>query len=120
MIAGSNQPGPTESGSGKAQYTPAAASIATNAGQRGSRVIGLLMAMWRSTRVESNTVSLRLKRMWGTTGLPRRGRGKRQPRDAGPCCARFAGVGFWVTLNLAGTLQPAPETHRKEVLLCLP
>jgi hypothetical protein len=34
------------------------------------------------------------------------------------CRARFAGVGFWATLHLAGILQAFPETHRKEVLLC--
>ena len=56
VIASNSQPGPTESGSGKAQYTPAAASIATNAGHRGSRMVGLRMTVWRNTRVKSNTV----------------------------------------------------------------
>lgn len=63
MMTSSSQLGPTERGSGKAQYTPAAASMATKAGQRGSRMMGLLMTAWRTTRVEFNTVSLRLKRM---------------------------------------------------------
>src|ERR1700674_5730361 len=56
MIARSSQPGPMESGSGKAQYTPAAASMATNAGHRGSRMTWLLMTVWRSARVEFSTV----------------------------------------------------------------
>ena len=41
IIANSPQPGPTESGSGNAQYTPDAAIMATKAGQRGSRTIFL-------------------------------------------------------------------------------
>jgi hypothetical protein len=34
---------------------------------------------------------------------------------AGTGCARLAGVGFEPTLDLAGTGQPVPEVHRKEV-----
>jgi hypothetical protein len=37
-----------------------------------------------------------------------------------PCRPRFAGVGFWARLHLAGILQAFPETHRKEVLPCPP
>jgi hypothetical protein len=69
MIASRSQPGPTESGSGKAQYTPAAASMATNAGHRGSRMIGLLMTVRGWSLVQ---FSLRLKRM-GHYRLPRCG-----------------------------------------------
>src|SRR5467141_1492224 len=118
MAAGSSQPGPTESGSGKAQYTPAAASIATNAGHRGSRVIGLVMAMWQSTRVEFNTVSLGLKRMGHYRFPDAAGVNANEGRGAllRPLCrSRILG-----NAESRRNPQPAPETHRKEVLLCPP
>src|SRR5215469_16086169 len=46
ITASNSQLGPTDNGSGKARYTPAAANMATNAGQRGSR------RTWRLIRVE--------------------------------------------------------------------
>src|SRR5271169_5816003 len=43
IIASNPQLGPSESGSGSAKYKNAAAIMATNAGQRGSRVTGLVI-----------------------------------------------------------------------------
>src|SRR5271163_270027 len=43
IIASSPQLGPKESGSGRAKYKNAAAIMATNAGQRGSRISGLVV-----------------------------------------------------------------------------
>jgi hypothetical protein len=48
MMANNDQLGPTESGSGKAQYMQPAANMATSAGQRGSRTILAVMSVARA------------------------------------------------------------------------
>src|SRR6266404_1205778 len=45
ITTSNSQLGPRESGAGNAKYTPAAASIATNAGQLGSRTICMLIKL---------------------------------------------------------------------------
>src|SRR5580704_16243002 len=52
----SNQLGPSDRRSGNARYTPPAATIATNAGQRGSRIILPVMVLARDAPVEFSTV----------------------------------------------------------------
>ncbi|GAC1661485.1 MAG: hypothetical protein NVS9B4_13810 [Candidatus Acidiferrum sp.] len=52
VMASNIQPGPTERGSGKAQYKEAAANMATKAGQRGSSTRGALSDCFVGMRVD--------------------------------------------------------------------
>ena len=85
-------------------------------------MIGLVMAMWQSTRVEFNvefnTVSLGLKRMGHYRFPDAAGVNANEGRGAllRPLCrSRILG-----NAESRRNPQPAPETHRKEVLLCPP